>query len=196
MKWFSLKVVALAVMAVVIGSLSVEETAAQYPPPSGAASLDGTLEGSSATASLGGSVALTLTVVDTSGNPAAGKTCTLHIYSQPGTDASVTQDSTATDSAGVITGTLYVGTTAGTVEVRASCGDVFAAFSVVAGGVAVPPQAPLEPAEITMPPTGVGPTAYESYGIGLIAALLASGMVTLAVGSALLLTAKRARGGS
>ncbi len=47
-----------------------------------------------------------------------------------------------------------------------------------------------------MPPTGVGPTAYESYGIGLIAALLASGMVTLAVGSALLLTAKRARGGS
>jgi hypothetical protein len=192
MKWFSLKVVALAVVALAIGSLSVKETAAQYPPPTGSASLSG----SSTTASVGGDISLTLTVVDSTGSPVAGKTCTMYIYSQPGTDASVTQDSAATDAAGVITGTLYVGTTQGTVEVRVSCGDVFAAFTSVVG-VAAPPQAPVEPGQIALPPTGVGPVAYsESSGVGLIAALLVTGIVALAAGSALLPTARRVRGGS
>ena len=191
MKWFSfsLKVVVLAVAMALIGSLSAKETAANYPQPSGSA----TLAGSSTTVSVGGSTALTLTVVDSSGNPVDGRSCELYISSQPGTDASVTQDSAATDADGVITGTLYVGTTPGTVKVTANCGNLFAGFSVVAG-TAAPPQAPLEPGRITMPPTGVGPAADgETYGLGLIIALLAGGSLTLAAGSVLFLRARRVR---
>jgi len=190
MKWFSfsLKVVVLAVAAALIGLLSAKETAA-YPQPTGSA----TLSGSSTTVSVGGSTVLTLTVVDSSGSPVEGKSCELYISSQPGTDASVTPDSTATDASGVITGTLYVGTTPGTVKVTANCGTLFAGFSVVAG-TAAPPQAPLEPGRITMPPTGVGPAAYgESHGLGLVIALLAGGLTTLAAGSALFLRTRRVR---
>jgi hypothetical protein len=191
MKWFSfsLKVVVLAVVAALIGSLSAKETAA-YPQPAGSA----TLTGSSTTVSVGGSTVLTLTVVDSSGDPVEGKSCELYISSQPGTDAAVTQDSTATDASGVITGTLYVGTTPGTVNVTANCGTLFAGFSVVAGAAAAAPQAPLEPpVQVIMPPTGVGPTAYgEPHGLGVIA-LLAGGLMTLMAGSALFLRARRVR---
>jgi hypothetical protein len=193
MKWFSfsLKVVVLAVVAALIGSLSAKETAA-YPQPAGSA----TLTGSSTTVSVGGSTVLTLTVVDSSGDPVEGKSCELYISSQPGTDAAVTQDSTATDASGVITGSLYVGTTLGTVEVTANCGNLFAGLSVVVAGAgaAAPPQAPLEPpVQVIMPPTGVGPTAYgEPYGLGVIA-LLAGGLTMLMAGSALFLKARRVR---
>jgi hypothetical protein len=194
MKWFSfsLKVVVLAVAVALIGSLSAKETAA-YPQPTGSA----TLSGSSTTVSVGGSTELTLAVVNSAGSPIAGKTCTMYISSQPGTDASITQDSATTDAGGVITGTLYVGTTQGTVEITANCGNLFAGLSVVAGAAA-PPQAPLEPGQITgqitMPPTGVGPAAYgEHYGLGLVIALLAGGLTTLAAGSALFLKARRVR---
>jgi hypothetical protein len=190
MKWFSfsLKVVVLAVVAALIGSLSVKQTAA-YPQPSGSV----TLTGSSTTVSVGGSTELTLEVVDSAGSPVAGKACTLYISSQPGTDASITQDSATTDAGGVITGTLYVGTTRGTVEITANCGNLFAGLSVVAGTAAAP-QAPVEPGRITMPPTGVGPAADgETYGLGPIIALLAGGFVTLAAGSVLFLRARRVR---
>jgi hypothetical protein len=191
MKWFSfsLKVVVLAVVAGLIGSLSVKETAA-YPQPTGSA----TLTGSSTTVSVGGSTELTLALVDSAGSPVAGKSCELYISSQPGTDASVTQDSTTTDAGGVITGTLYVGTTRGTVEITANCGNLFAGLSVIAGAAVAPPQAPVEPGRITMPPTGVGPAADgETYGLGLIIALLAGGSLTLAAGSVLFLRARGVR---
>ena len=191
MKWFSfsLKVVVLAVVAGLIGSLSVKETAA-YPQPTGSA----TLSGSSTTVSVGGSTELTLEVVNSAGSPVAGKSCELYISSQPGTDASITQDSATTDAGGVITGTLYVGTTRGTVEITANCGNLFAGLSVVAGTAAAPPQAPVEPGFIALPPTGVGPaTDGETYGLGLIIALLAGGSLTLAAGSVLFLRARRVR---
>jgi len=191
MKWFSfsLKVVVLAVVAGLIGSLSVKETAA-YPQPTGSA----TLSGSSTTVSVGGSTELTLALVDSAGSPVAGKSCELYISSQPGTDASITQDSATTDAGGVITGTLYVGTTRGTVEITANCGNLFAGLSVIAGAAVAPPQAPVEPGRITMPPTGVGPAADgETYGLGLIIALLAGGSLTLAAGSVLFLRARGVR---
>jgi hypothetical protein len=195
MKWFSfsLKVVALAVVAALIGSLSVKETAA-YERPTGSA----TLTGSSTSVSVGGTAELTLTVVNSAGNPVAGKSCELYISSQPGTDASIIQDSAKTDANGVITGSLYVGTARGTVQVTANCGNLFAGLSVVAGAAVAPPQAPVEPAQpaqpgrIAMPPTGVGPAADgETYGLGLIIALLAGGSLTLAAGSVLFLKARR-----
>jgi len=189
MKWFgfSLKVVVLAVVAALIGSLSVKETAA-YPAPAGSA----TLSGSSTSVSVGGTAELTLTVVNSAGNPVAGKSCELYISSQPGTDASIIQDSAKTDANGVITGSLYVGTARGTVQVTANCGNLFAGLSVVAGAAVAPPQAPVEPGRIAMPPTGVGPAAdSETYGLGLIIALLTGGSLTLAAGSVLF---RRARG--
>jgi len=195
MKWFgfSLKVVVLAVVAALIGSLSVKETAA-YERPTGSA----TLTGSSTSVSVGGTAELTLTVVNSAGNPVAGKSCELYISSQPGTDASIIQDSAKTDANGVITGSLYVGTARGTVQVTANCGNLFAGLSVVAGAAVAPPQAPVEPAQpaqpgrIAMPPTGVGPAADgETYGLGLIIALLAGGSLTLAAGSVLFLKARR-----
>jgi hypothetical protein len=194
MKWFSLslKVIALTVVAALIGSLSVKEAAA-YPAPAGSA----TLSGSSTSVSVGGTAELTLTVVNSAGNPVAGKSCELYISSQPGTDASITQDSATTDAGGVITGSLYAGTAQGTVKVAANCGNLFAGLSVVAGAAVAPPQAPVEPAQpgrITMPPTGVGPAADgETYGLGPIIALLAGGFVTLAAGSALFLRARGVR---
>jgi len=193
MKWFSfsLKVVVLAVVAALIGSLSVKETAA-YEQPTGSA----TLTGSSTTVSVGGSTELTLTVVNSAGNPWAGKSCELYISSQPGTGASVTQGSATTDAGGVITGILHVGTTLGTVQVTANCGNLFAGLSVVvvAGAAVAPPQAPVEPGRIAMPPTGVGPAAYgEPSGLGLFIALLAGGSLTLAAGSVLFLRARRVR---
>ena len=189
MKWltFSLKVAVLAVVAVLIGSLSVKETAA-YPQPTGSAELSG----SSTSVSVGGSTELTLTVVDSAGKPVAGKTCTMYIKSQPGTDASITQDSTTTDAGGVVTGTLYAGTARGTVEITANCGNVFAGLSVVVGAAA-PPQAPVEPTRIGMPPTGLGPADSEAQRLGLVIALLASGSLTLAAGSMLFSKARRVR---
>jgi hypothetical protein len=188
-------VIALTVVAALIGSLSVKEAAA-YPAPAGSA----TLSGSSTSVSVGGTAELTLTVVNSAGNPVAGKSCELYISSQPGTDASITQDSATTDAGGVITGSLYAGTAQGTVKVAANCGNLFAGLSVVAGAAVAPPQAPVEPAQlaqpgrITMPPTGVGPAADgETYGLGLIIALLAGGFVTLAAGSALFLRARGVR---
>ena len=194
MKWFSfsLKVVVLAVAAALIGSLSVKETAA-YPTAAGSA----TLSASSTTVSLGGSTKLTLTVVDAAGKPAADKACQMFVISQPGTDASVTQDSAMTDAGGVITGTLQVGTTPGPVSVKANCGDVFTGVSVVAGAAVAPTQTPLQPAQpaqLTLPATGIGPAADgETSGLGLMIALLAGGSLTLAAGSVLSRGARRVR---
>jgi hypothetical protein len=207
MKWFSfsLKVVVLAVAAAVIGSLSVKETAA-YPPAAGSV----TLTGSSTTVSVGGSTKLTLALVNGAGSPVAGKACTMYLLDQPGTDASITQDSAITDAGGVITGTLQVGTTPGIVEVRVNCDNLSAALNVVAGAVAkpapIPAQpAPIEPAQpapiegaqpaqLIMPATGIGPEAGgETSGLGLIIALLAGGSLTLAAGSVLSRRARRVR---
>jgi hypothetical protein len=201
MNWFSfsVKVVVLAVAAALIGSLSVKETAA-YPPPAGSV----TLTGSSTTVSVGGSTKLTVAVVNGAGSPVASKACTMSILDQPGTDASITQDSAMTDAGGVITGTLQVGTTPGIVEVRVNCGNLSAGLNVVAGAVA-PTQTPLEPAQptpmtpaqpvqLTLPATGIGPAADgETSGLGLIIALLAGGSLTLAAGSVLSRRARRVR---
>jgi hypothetical protein len=190
MKWFSfsLKVVVLGTVTLLFGSLLAGETSAQYPPPVGSA----TLAGSGTTASVGGTTELTLTVVDSTGSPIADKACTLYIFSQPGADASVTQDSDGTDADGVISGTLYAGTTRGIVEVRANCGNVFAGISVMVGSAAAPPQAPVEPGQIALPATGVGPAMDgEPYGLGLIVALLAGGLLTLATGSVLFRSARK-----
>lgn len=189
MKWFTFKVVALAVVAALLGLVSVKETAANYPPPAGSA----TLNGSNTTASVGGDVVLTLTVVDSTGSAIAGKACEMYISSQPGTDASVAQDNAATDANGVITAVLYAGTAPGTVQVVANCGNLFAGFSTIVAGVVVsPPQAPPEPAQITLPPTGVAPAAGR-LSVNTVLALLCGGLLALSAGSALRFVSSRVR---
>ena len=58
---------------------------AQYPPPAGSV----VLAAEDATPGLGAEVAVTATVLDAGGLPAAGVACTFRIAQQPGSDASV-----------------------------------------------------------------------------------------------------------
>lgn len=141
---------------------------AQYPAPVGSAALTA----SKTSAVLGERVSVTLTVRDTAGKAVANKPCTMAVSKQPGADASVQQDRPTTDPAGAISGTLYVGTTPGTIEVTATCDGVSARVSVVAG-VSVQPV----PSAVTLPPTGVGrtgggvPAVTWAMGLGLLGAL-------------------------
>lgn len=108
---------------------------AQYPPPGPGV----TITPSSTNATLGGTLTLTLTMVDTAGKPVANRTCDISIKSQPGSDASVVAGSSATDASGVIKATLKVGSRAGNVVVSADCGGVLGSAVVpVTGGVGLP----------------------------------------------------------
>lgn len=191
MKWFSLKLAGLSTVAALLGLMSLHPAAANYPPPAGSA----TLSGSATTAPTGTDVALTLTVVDSAGSAIAGKACALYIASQPGSDASVSQSSSTTDENGVLAGSLYTGTTPGTVQVVANCGDLFAGLTVVVSGAVAPPQAPIEPVGITLPPTGFAPAGGTPWA-GIVVVMLCGGILALGAGCALRMAGARVRDNS
>ena len=138
--WFV--AVALA-MGLALGLLT--QAWAQYPPPGGSVVLS-----AGATAlDVGDEVALTATVLDQDGTPAAGVECTFSIADQPGADAAVDAGPFTTDAAGNVSTTLDAGSTAGTIAVEANCGELSAQVSVVASEAAAPPPA-------SYPETGVG----------------------------------------
>ncbi len=121
------------------------------------------------TVAAGGSTTLTITVLDASLNPVADAACTVSVSDQPGTTASVSPTSVTTDVNGEAEVTLNVGSTVGTVEVTADCGDngsqVLAVEVVVAG----------------LPPTGVGAADGGMNAglwaiIGLVLAAAAAGL--------------------
>jgi hypothetical protein len=150
---------------------------AQYPPPAGSV----VLAAGDATPGLGVEVAVTATVLDSSGLPAAGVACTFHIAQQPGGDASVDPGPVTTDAAGNVSTRLQTGSTAGTIAVEAVCGELSALVSVVASagqeGAAPPPA--------SLPDTGVGATPEDGGGAswvfwGLIAAGMGIGLGGLA----------------
>ena len=60
----------------------------------------------------------------------AGLDCTWSIVSQPGTDASLSDEGTTTDANGDVTATLNVGDTVGDVQVQVTCGDQSAVLDV------------------------------------------------------------------
>lgn len=160
---------------------------ADYPPPNG--NVTATL--SATTVAAGQSVVVTAVVRDAESNAVAGAPCTMSIASQPGSGASITPDSTATDANGVITGTLTVGLTAGNVVVRVECptgpsaSEVLSASvtSVVEGGAAEPPGSIAEPpGSIASPTTGTGGEASSSR----TALVIAVTVVVLAAGASLL----------
>jgi hypothetical protein len=91
---------------------------------------------------VGETVSISVDVQGANGDPVAGELCTFSIASQPGTDASVDAGPVTTDANGGASTTLNVGSTAGTIEVAAQCGDVSASVSVVASAAEAPAQPP------------------------------------------------------
>ena len=160
---------------------------AQYPPPTGSA----TLLASDATPAVGGSVVLSVQIVDTTGAPVAGASCLFTITEQPGTNASVLAGPVITDAAGMAETTLTVGTIQGLIGVQAQCGELAALTSVVASAAAgaapapvgaVPAPAGAVPA-VGLPATGDGSMASSDGGaLPWLVALTVGVALALAVG--------------
>lgn len=184
----------LAVATMLIAGVFSRTALADYPPPNGSVEF----EVASTAAGAGEAVAVTVIVRDADGNPVASAACTMSITGQPGSGASVAQDSPETDADGAITGTLYVGGSVGNVVVTAVCpagtdaSDVLSASGTVvvtgAGGAALPPA--------SLPDTGVGP-ADSDGGTGFAPLPIAVGAVfgaLLMFGMGSLAARQRARG--
>ena len=131
---------------------------AQYPPATGSV----VLAAGNSTPTLGEEVAISATLQGEDGAPATNVACTFSIAQQPGTDAGVDAGPFTTDAAGNVSTTLDTGSAAGTIVVVATCGELSAQVSVVAGVAAAPPasvpggpEAPAAP-PASLPATGIG----------------------------------------
>ncbi len=177
----------IAAAALLASAWGATAALAQYPPPTG----NVTVTTSSATAPLGGTVTLTLTVKDVNGAPVANRACTLSIASQPGTGASVTPASATTNASGVVSANLSVGTTAGVVSVSANCGGVLGVASVNVGGVQTAPSS-----GVGLPATGTGINSSGTSGITYVfIALAAAGvLIALSAGGVTVASKRRRRG--
>ncbi len=175
----------LAVATMLMAGVFSRTALADYPPPNGSAQLNVSIT----SAGTGEAVTLTLIVLDAEGNPVANAACTLSITEQPGSDASVAQDSAETDANGAISGTLDVGDSLGNVVVTAICpagtdaSDVLSASGTVVvsgtGGAADPPAS--LPSTGLSPAEGDGGTGYAQLAIAVAAvsgALLVFGIVS------------------
>jgi len=140
---------------------------AQYPPPTGSA----TLLASDATPAVGESVVLSVQILDPTGAPVAGESCSFAITQQPGTDAYVVAGSAMTDAAGAAQTTLNVGSTPGLIGVQAQCGEFSALTSVVAGAAAE---------AVALPATGDGSMASSGGSFLWLFALTAGVVLALA----------------
>ncbi len=177
----------LVATAMLLAGVFSSTALADYPPPNGSVEF----EVASTAAGTGEAVVVTVIVLDADGTPVASAACAMSITGQPGSGASVAQDSPETDANGVITGTLYVGGSVGNVVVTAVCpagtdaSDVLSASGTVVvtgtGGPALPPA--------SLPDTGAGladsdgGAAYAQAAIAFGAlggALLMFGMASLA----------------
>lgn len=192
MKWMSIsvKVVALAVVALALGTMT-RGASAQYPPPTGGVSL----EVSSSTATAGSSVAVSAKVIAPNGTAVSGISCTFAVVSQPGSDAAVNPGPFTSDANGVVTSSLAVGTTPGSIIVGVQCGELSSRVSVVVSGAAqgTGTGTGADAGAVFLPSTGTGPMESAFFGVQAVIALLACGIVALAAGSALMLRARRVR---
>jgi hypothetical protein len=192
MKLISLAVraTALIALALVFAHVGLSGTAAQYPPPTG----NIIMGASNATPTAGTSVSVSATVVNHTGTAMPDLSCTFQVLSQPGTDATVDAGPKTTDANGVATSTLNVGSTAGTIVVGVTCGELESQVAVVAGA-AVAPAEPGAPAAAALPPTGFAPVA-RTLPAGALMALLCTGLLALSAGSTLCLVSSRIKGDS
>ncbi len=99
---------------------------------------------------------MTVTVLNENGDRVAGVECTFSIHTQSGSDASVDPSLVTTDDEGKAATTLTVGSTVGTVELRAVCDGISQVVRV-------------EVMPTTLPSTG---TASNSSGGGSVVAWL------------------------
>jgi hypothetical protein len=185
-----MKILTLAVAALVgvwLSSLSLSPASAQYPPPTGSV----VLAAGDASPTLGEAVSIAASVLDPDGAPVAGVSCSFSIASQPGTDAGLVSATAVSDTNGMATTELDVGSTAGPIVVEALCGELSGQISVVAGAAA---EVPVEPAaaEVTaseLPSAGFGPgEGAASTSLFWVAPALA-----LIAGSAMLYVSLRLR---
>lgn len=162
---------------VLIAATHVPGASAQYPPPSGNCTL--TIDASQVNA--GGTAGVKVTVRDADGNLLSGETVTVTITQQPGSDASVSMNSSTTNASGEVTGTLNVGTTAGTVKLGANAAGAACSAQVVVVKGEV--QGEVE-GEVILPNTGSGGSADAGRaGLLTIVLLAGAGAATLALGA-------------
>ena len=143
-----------AIVILAVGFAAIASLAhAQYPSPTGGVSA----QAGDTTTSPGDTTILSCSVVGPDGTPVPNVPCTFTITSQSGDDAAVGSLSVTklTDSQGIATAELYVGTTPGVIVVEAeSGGSVSSVLVMVEGETPSPPQAPI--GEIQPPATGSG----------------------------------------
>lgn len=186
-----MKILTLAVAALVsvgLAGLSLSPASAQYPPATGNVAL----AVADATPTVGDAVSIAASVRDSQDTPITGQTCSFSIASQPGTDARLLSNAAVTDSNGIATADLDVGSTPGTILVDAVCGGMSSRISVVAGAAVTapvqPPTGQITP--IQLPATGFGP-GEGTGSTGLFWAELALALVAASGGLFLLLRARR-----
>lgn len=182
MRWvsMSLKVMALAIVALALGAMT-REASAQYPPPTGSASV----AVSNSTPAAGTSIAVSARVVAPTGAVVPGVACTFQVVSQPGSDATVNPGPVTTDTSGVATSDLNVGTTPGAIVVGVQCGELSSQVIVSVAGAAQ--------GAVILPSTGTGPVGGTFFGMEAAIVLLATGVVALTAGSALVLRTRNIR---
>jgi hypothetical protein len=122
-------------------------------------------------------VEVTMTIVDAAGNPVVAVACDFAVVEQPGSDAYVTVTSPVTDGNGHATALLQAGSSQGTVQVLAVCGDI---IRVVEVAVILPPA--------SLPGTGTWAQRDDGGRLLLIELSLALGVL-----GALTITARRLR---
>lgn len=137
-RFFVLAGVVLAVTGLLVFSLAAPTaTVGQETDVSPPGSLPETqtidISADDTTPTVGQAVVVSVEVLDADGSAVVGRECTFSVVSQPGSDASVGAGPVTTDADGNAGTTLQVGSTAGTIEVEAQCGDLSATVSVVAG---------------------------------------------------------------
>jgi len=150
---------------------------AQYPSPDGSV----VLASADTTPGLAEVITISAEVQDEAGVAVAGVACTFQITQQPGDNATIDDGPFVTDGAGQVSTTLNSGTTEGVIVVEATCGDLSAQVSLIAGEPAAPPA--------SLPDTGNG---VEADGTGW--ALRALMAVSVVIGLAsLVITWRRVR---
>lgn len=145
---------------------------AQYPPPNG----NCVVTVGSARVDAGASASVQIVVRDVNGKPVPNAPVTVVVTKQPGSDASVTLNSSTTDANGVLTGTVKVGSKAGVVEISATPQGIACSAQVVAGQGAVAP-------EVALPSTGTG-AGGDGGASGMLVLLVAAGLGVVAAGAA------------
>lgn len=140
-----LVVAGMVSVAILAATAPTRGARAQYPPPNG----NCVITTSASAVASGGSATVTVTVRDGNGNPQANVPVPVNITRQPAADASLTLGNSTTDANGVVTGTLKLGTTGGSVEVTASPAGMSCKATVTVGTTTVAP-------EVALPNTGAG----------------------------------------